>query len=409
MDSGRYKIRKKLRIFFILLLVLPIILNLDNLKVLVCFTVDLASVNSNTILSLTEQTSSRHRICVGFTFMVRHTMSLEMLGISSSLRRVRKERMYRVELHDSQRGEKVVSATFIISGSDSPSGFTWKKVPKIVFNEGFEGEIKIISDDDYTNLNCTHKFLTNGIVTIFEVVDTKGFFYKFEPPNCPIASFLYQIMDVDKLQNHINETSVRQILWDEEVGRIENSLKEEKNKYSDLLIIDTIDVYTNLPIKLSNFMQWATTGDKFKYIIKTDDDVFLDIKKIQLQFSRLSDWDWWSCFKVGWPPPNSGKWRDRLTDESVYPKFPSGSGYVLKNSIAKKVLNKPPMNVGEDVSMGFWILEQSPLDLIESQCFWACSSKCNKNPCNMPELKVDEMYTVWKDYNKCGEICNCSP
>lgn len=147
-------------------------------------------------------------------------------------------------------------------------------------------------------------------------------------------------------------------------------------------------------------------------MLKTDDDVFLDVPKIveELDGSNSeSSWDWWSCFKIGWPAPNSGKWRDRLSKARTYPPFPSGSGYVIRMETVKKMLahHYPDVPVGEDVAVGLLAdgLNLKPLEV--SACYWSCNDKCSKSPCNAPQLAPERMKTVWQSFNVCNEICDC--
>lgn len=71
------------------------------------------------------------------------------------------------------------------------------------------------------------------------------------------------------------------------------------------------------------------TNVRAKYILKTDDDTFIDLKRVEAELDKTSGWDWWSCFRVGWPVHRYGKWREPEYQHELYPPFPSGAGYVL--------------------------------------------------------------------------------
>ena len=75
----------------------------------------------------------------------------------------------------------------------------------------------------------------------------------------------------------------------------EERLEEEQDKYHDLLFVDVVDVYRNVPHKLIKFHRWAVDKTSFDFLLKTDDDCYLDLETI---LDRLKNWSatspiWW--------------------------------------------------------------------------------------------------------------------
>lgn len=116
----------------------------------------------------------------------------------------------------------------------------------------------------------------------------------------------------------------------------------EYEKYGDLLIGDYVDSYRNITTKLLMAFQWATQI-KCSYILKTDDDVYIDIPK-------LTDWlnarGNPSSFYGGVVYSGSVK-RDRnhrhyvSRDElplDYYPEFCKGAMFVVSQSLIPKMV-----------------------------------------------------------------------
>lgn len=71
------------------------------------------------------------------------------------------------------------------------------------------------------------------------------------------------------------------------------------------------------------------------YVLKTDDDTFIDTSAVISELKLSGEWDLWSCFRVGWPVQRFGRHRESAYLKKMYPTFPSGAGYVLsKNALA---------------------------------------------------------------------------
>lgn len=152
----------------------------------------------------------------------------------------------------------------------------------------------------------------------------------------------------------------------------------------------------------------ARQNTVYQYVLKTDDDTFVDIHKVSEELQKDEDWDWWSCFRTGWPIQRAGKWKETQYSKNVYPPFPSGAGYILTwnviETIAKHTENLEKNFQGEDVALGIWIEKFNFTRHIGNRCYWACNEKCHENTCNAAQLSTEEMYTVWKNFKRYDKI-----
>uniref|UniRef100_A0A146KPX9 Hexosyltransferase n=2 Tax=Lygus hesperus TaxID=30085 RepID=A0A146KPX9_LYGHE len=266
---------------------------------------------------------------VGYTFTVKQNLTVVNLSILSDLLNPDNKHA-RVKLYNSFTGEVVASATFGYDPGISPGSLLSKAIRPIRLDSSFEGEIKVNSK--LNNYSCSMVLSDPSPIHVFEVLDAKGNYADSSTAkNSHIVNggFGFMIEEIDYWAHHNSQRTFRNLLWEEHESLLGNELIVEQNVHKDLLLIDVVDVYASLSLKTLAFLRWASTL-KYEFVLKTDDDVFLDIDTILDQLGSSSGWDWWSCFKVGWPAPNAGKWRDRLSPSKVYPPFPSGSGYVFR-------------------------------------------------------------------------------
>jgi hypothetical protein len=168
---------------------------------------------------------------------------------------------------------------------------------------------------------------------------------------------------------------------------------------------------------------------EFSYLLKTDDDTFINIGEVlrTLKIAKKNQskkafthpgielrLHWWSSFREGWPVHSFGKWREDNYRSAMYPPFPCGAGYVLSEGVVQFLGNKAYKFLyqdfqGEDVSLGIWLAGVNPLRFTGDNisCTWACDGTCNPKACNRAQLSVDAMYQAWEGYKNCSNICGC--
>lgn len=149
----------------------------------------------------------------------------------------------------------------------------------------------------------------------------------------------------------------------------------------------------------------ADRNAEFEFLMKTDDDTFVDTKKVAHELLKLQDTKnmIWSSFREYWPVQSFGKWREDKYNSLTYPPFPCGSGYVLSEDVVSYLVDNSEdlFNFqGEDTSIGIWLSPLSPF--YKNDC-WSCSD-CHNFACNQPQLTEKEMYDAWVVYEKEGAI-----
>ncbi|RWS07339.1 UDP-GalNAc:beta-1:3-N-acetylgalactosaminyltransferase 2-like protein [Dinothrombium tinctorium] len=160
-------------------------------------------------------------------------------------------------------------------------------------------------------------------------------------------------------------------------------LKNEIKAHNDILIVNTQDIYRHLPEKLLLFMNLMVENHNFNYMLKTDDDCFLNIPLISHELLNLSfeEKTWWANFRKFWAVDLYGKWSESEYEAPAYPPFACGSGYLITSFLVNWiVINKNFLHrfQGEDVSMGIWLSSLSPkyfqvceylIKLLDQICF----------------------------------------
>ncbi|XP_015750508.1 PREDICTED: UDP-GalNAc:beta-1,3-N-acetylgalactosaminyltransferase 2-like, partial [Acropora digitifera] len=156
--------------------------------------------------------------------------------------------------------------------------------------------------------------------------------------------------------------------WREVLLREQNELQREMSQNDDILVVNVVDVYRNLPRKLLKFYSWSVENLQFSFTLKTDDDCFVNVEAIIAALNekklRKKESVWWSRFRRDWPVERVGKWREPDYTASVYPSFACGAGNVLSADLIKWLaLNADHLKSyqGEDVSMGIWLSAVAPI------------------------------------------------
>lgn len=190
-------------------------------------------------------------------------------------------------------------------------------------------------------------------------------------------------------------------------------LNAESTKYKDLLFVDLVDHYRNLPKKLMQFYVWAFKFYRFKFSLKTDDDCYLNmpgilqaLEEIKLEANKNV---WFSRFRHNWQLDHFGKWAEVAYTSPVYPAFACGSGNVLSYNLVKWIANNHDalhFFQGEDISVGIWLSALAPLLLNDIR--WSCFKSCHKELLSLPDNSPSELRRLYKNAALCHDPCSCS-
>ncbi|XP_078696466.1 beta-1,3-galactosyltransferase 5-like [Branchiostoma floridae x Branchiostoma belcheri] len=150
-------------------------------------------------------------------------------------------------------------------------------------------------------------------------------------------------------------------------AHVENAVQVEAKSCGDIIQEDFRDSYRNMTTKTVMILRWAVTFcSGAKYVMKTDDDMFVNIKTLVRHLEALerevdlSSGLFMGAIQTGVhpvrSPPNDRYYVSREEfNEDVYPDYLSGTGYVMSMDTVRRfyvaALMTPPMPM-EDVYMG---------------------------------------------------------
>ncbi|XP_077862651.1 beta-1,3-galactosyltransferase 1-like [Saccoglossus kowalevskii] len=134
------------------------------------------------------------------------------------------------------------------------------------------------------------------------------------------------------------------------IGNSRDSVKNRKiedefYEYGDILLGDYIDTYRNLTLKVQNGFKWAVENCQPQYLLKTDDDCYVNTRyfpRFLDQFNPNRDGLYAGAMfnDRGVVRDKNSKWYVSPEDYpmSVYPRYASGTGYVLSKDVLQRVV-----------------------------------------------------------------------
>ncbi|XP_060567636.1 beta-1,3-galactosyltransferase 1-like [Ruditapes philippinarum] len=138
---------------------------------------------------------------------------------------------------------------------------------------------------------------------------------------------------------------------------------QENNVYHDIIKEDFVDTYMNLTYKTIMGFKWVVTFcPKAKYILKTDDDMYINVPNfvnyVNTSGVELENHVVGSCEKIASPIRNTdSKWyaSKESYKERRFPGYCSGTGYITSFNIVNKIFAispKIPFFHLEDIYVG---------------------------------------------------------
>ncbi|KAG1685093.1 UDP-GalNAc:beta-1,3-N-acetylgalactosaminyltransferase 2 [Nymphon striatum] len=228
----------------------------------------------------------------------------------------------------------------------------------------------------------------------------------------PFMSILQ--IDIADFENHVNTQNERLSNWKNHLELVSQKLSEESAKFKDILFVDLIDTYRNLPQKILKSFSWISDNKDFAYLLKTDDDCMinfplgLELLEEVLQQDTSSK-IWFGSFRKLWRVDIAGKWAERQYRSLVYPPFACGSGSILSWKLVQWISNNSEIlhsYQGEDTSLGIWLSAIRP-NFIHND-LWSCDETCEFESISRSQMSVEDMKSSWKMFQQCGSICECS-
>lgn len=284
--------------------------------------------------------------------------------------------------------------------------FIFKKINNGTLRKGFQGSLVVegMDTDDlmFFKNNCSMTSsgafkLLNGLRFGHEKGEFPVNFLKHT--GCLVGPSLsyYSVgkekesSDIDHLKRIANESDL---------------IYKEVKEYGDLILVDTVECYRSLPMKMMLFYKELSTYS-FDYILKSDDDCFVNVSGI-LDSLDITPFDqeslWIGNFRENFAIERHGKWAELDYNAVSYPPFACGSGYVLSfdivNWIARNI-NSLKIYQGEDTSLGIW-LSAIDVNRIQDSRF-QCARTCKENIFTLPENNVKQLKHL---YSSLSNICD---
>ncbi|NXY20627.1 B3GL2 acetylgalactosaminyltransferase, partial [Atrichornis clamosus] len=275
----------------------------------------------------------------------------------------------------------------IVWESQDLQGLVSRNLPKVMVNDG-GGVFRVITAGEGS---LPHE-LTEGVEGI-------------------AGGFIYTIQEGDALLKSLHTRPERFTSHIKNLEKEDALLKEESSTYDDIVFVDVIDTYRNVPAKLLNFYRWTVESTSFDLLLKTDDDCYIDLEAV---FNRIMQKKldrpniWWGNFRLNWAVDRTGKWQELEYPSPAYPAFACGSGYVISKDIVQWLAsNSERLKTyqGEDVSMGIWMAAVGPKRYQDG--LWLCEKTCESGMLSSPQYSPQELEELWRLKELCGDPCKC--
>lgn len=328
-----------------------------------------------------------------FIFNVIHSIEVHELTIQSSCQRELKRGNITITLYDRKTDDSLTSVDLDLNNTSSSfhTNITKIRIPQnsILLPKDFEGVITVEGG------KCSSELLERvGCSPFLDCVDSRS---------DPVVGMNFKILDKNRLRGFIQDRSYRQDAWSLVQKKRSSELQQESSLYKDMLFIDAVDTYRNLPEKLLQSLQWLYMNINVNYIMKTDDDCYVNVPLVvrklqQMRSANLTQRVWLGNFRKMWAVYDHGKWAEHNYNALTYPWFACGSGYIISSDIGAYLTSAHPhlhRFQGEDVSMGIWL---SPLTIryIDDESF-SCvlpEDGVTNSLVSIPELTGDGMKQV---------------
>jgi len=190
--------------------------------------------------------------------------------------------------------------------------------------------------------------------------------------------------------------------------QLADSITTESSLHRDIVQEGFIDSYTNLTLKTIGGIKWSQTYcSQAEYVMKTDDDIFLNLRKLNQFLAEQKDKSRriYGCIKngaQGAPQPIS---MSGVKFPMRHPPFTAGAGYVITADILP-LLNNVAQNISmirvEDAFLtGYCADRLGNVDRVHSNLF-SCGQLVDKN-CDMKsrvsghKITPERMLKIYSD------------
>ena len=195
----------------------------------------------------------------------------------------------------------------------------------------------------------------------------------------------------------------------------ESNLTSEAEVYRDLIVLDNVtDSHGTLTDRtLQSFEYIVRYNYNFRYVLKCDDDTFVNVKVIaeELRDRKSNEQYYWGEFLGATAILTEGPYAEhKWSTCETYLPYAYGGGYVLSRSLIELVATNAPFLMkykNEDVSLGAWLAPFNVNYHFDARFNTGGVSRgCKKQFIVMHKVETDQMYSYFEAVKKDGYICN---
>ncbi|XP_056903824.1 UDP-GalNAc:beta-1,3-N-acetylgalactosaminyltransferase 2 isoform X2 [Takifugu flavidus] len=353
---------------------------------------------------------------IALDFKVLHPVVITRLGVFPSGPWPELQSNVTVKLLQLDQEEPVVTARFSAPAPGTlVDGVWYKPVEQFILPKGFEGTLlwETLDSGGLSTVAPSSVLLSDGggVLKISSV--TEGALPHRSALGFPglAGGVTFTIYDGDSLLALLQGRASRMQRQDAALRQEDAALQRESLTNGDMVFVDVVDTYRNVPSKLLQFYRWSVANAHFKLLLKTDDDCYIDVDSVlmkidhkHLQRSNL----WWGNFRQSWAVDRVGKWQELEYASPAYPAFACGSGYVVSRDLVQWLSSnagKLKAYQGEDVSMGIWMAAVGPHKYQDPG--WLCEKECYVDMLSSPQHSAEELHALWGRKEACGDPCGC--
>ncbi|KAI1292119.1 UDP-GalNAc:beta-1,3-N-acetylgalactosaminyltransferase 2 [Halotydeus destructor] len=191
--------------------------------------------------------------------------------------------LMRIQL-DKDAGQRMGDFTFI----------TMK--PKVRLTKGFIGIFRINHKEPFC-VNFLSEWEQTGLLSYSKVISEHNQDVELISSSSAI-NIAYKVLDGNILMNHMHALDSETFDAGMKNEQINKQLHKEQLLHEDILMVDMVDVYRHLPLKLLLLSQAISSMD-YKYLLKLDDDCFVNVDLLMAKLDSLNSHvrTWWGkCF-----------------------------------------------------------------------------------------------------------------
>ncbi|XP_035519925.1 UDP-GalNAc:beta-1,3-N-acetylgalactosaminyltransferase 2 isoform X1 [Morone saxatilis] len=353
---------------------------------------------------------------IALDFKVLHPVVITRLGVFPSGTRPELQSNVTVKLLQLDQEEAVVTARFsAISTGTLVNGVWYKPVEQFILPKGFEGTLvwENLDSAGLSTVNSSSVQLSDGggVLKISSIAE--GILPHRSALGFPglAGGFTFTIYDGDGLSELLRGRPARMEHHASRLRQEDATLQEESLRHGDMVFVDVVDTYRNVPSKLLQFYKWSVGNADFNLLLKTDDDCYIDVDSVLMKIDhkglKRSNF-WWGNFRQSWAVDRIGKWQELEYASPAYPAFACGSGYVVSRDLVQWLASnadKLKAYQGEDVSMGIWMAAVGPQKYQDPG--WLCEKECYLDMLSSPQHTAEELHILWDRKRACGDPCGC--